>query len=786
VNLTTNTDLGTVHDFEELVVVRRGKQVVRLKDVADISLGAETYDQEVRFDGKTATFMGVWVLPTANSLDVVKDVQRLLPEIRKELPEGMNVAVPYDSTIYIRDALDDVIKTLAETIGIVIVVIFLFIGSLRSVIVPVVAIPLSLIGGAGMLFVFGFTINLLTLLAIVLAVGLVVDDAIVMLENIERHVQEGASPIDAAIVGARELIGPTIAMTITLATVYAPIGLQGGLTGTLFREFAFTLAGAVVLSGFVALTLSPMMASRLIIPGSHSSGFAAAINRRFDSVRARYHRLLAVSLQNSGFVAGSAAVILLLIFPFYMLSSKELAPREDQGVVFGIVQAAPNATIEQTTRYTQAVQEAYKSFPEYQVSFQLTNPSGGFSGMRLTPWSKRKRLSSEIADELFGTFGKIPGVRVIATTPPPLPGGSDFPVEFVLSSTAEPRQILEFANSLVQKAFMSQVFMFADTDLKYDQPQSSLTLDRDKVASMGLDLQAVGRDISALLGGNYVNRFPMQGRSYKVIPQVKRFSRQSPDQLLDLFIKGPNGQNIPLSTIASVHNEVQPRQLNRFQQLNSAKIQGAFIPRPDLTLDKVLSVLEEEADRILPKGYVLDYAGEARQLRREGNTLVTTLVLSVILIYLVLAAQFESFRDPFIVLMGSVPLALSGALACTFLEFTTINIYSQVGLITLVGLVAKNGILLVEFANKLQEHGKSRLDAITESALTRLRPILMTSLATVVGHFPLILATGAGAGARNSIGVVLVTGMAIGTIFTLFVVPSLYLVIARDRSPSAA
>ena len=780
INLIANTDLRNADEFRELAIREQGGTIIRLKDVAEVDLGAEDYDMDVRFSGQKATFMGIWVLPTANSLDVIKAVRAEIPEIERQLPAGMKVGVPYDATKYIQDALHEVLRTLTETLGIVVVVIFLFLGSWRSVLIPVVAIPISLVGAAFLMLAFGFTLNLLTLLAIVLSVGLVVDDAIVVVENVERHLHEGLSAFDAAMKGARELVGPIIAMTITLAAVYAPIGVQGGLTGTLFREFAFTLAGAVIVSGIVALTLSPMMASKLLREGDSHKGFAGWVNRRFDGLRNRYVRTLSNSLRWRPVTLTLAAIVILLGIPFFILTPSELAPKEDQGVILGIVQASPNSTIEQTTLYTEKVNEAFQSFPETKHTFQLTQPFGGFSGMGLKPWSERKRTAEEMLPEAFGKLGSVPGVRVIATTPAPLPGGGQFPVEFVIASTAEPRELLGFANQLVGKAFASGIFMFADSDLKYDMPQAEIVFDRDKVASLGVNLQQVGADLGTMLGGNFVNRFSIQGRSYKVIPQVRRTERLNPEQLKDFYVTGPGGKLVQLSTFASVKKSSEPRTLNRFQQLNSAKIQGA-IP-PGITLDQALKVLETEAAKILPKGYSIDYSGEARQLRIEGNKLSTTLLLSMVLIFLVLAAQFESFRDPFIILLGSVPLALSGALLFSFLGFTTLNIYSQVGLITLVGLVAKNGILIVEFANSLQESGMSKLKAVTEAAGTRLRPILMTSCATVAGHFPLVLANGPGAGSRNSIGVMLVSGMIIGTVFTLFVLPAIYMLIARDRS----
>lgn len=780
VNLTANTDLRSKEEFERLVVKQDGDTLVRLSDIADVVLGAENYDEDVRFAGESATFMGVWVLPNANSLDVIESVRKVLPEIEKNLPGGLKLGVPYDATKYIDNAITEVLKTLTETIVIVVIVIFLFLGSFRSVLVPVVAIPLSLIGAAAVMYGFGFTLNLLTLLAIVLAVGLVVDDAIVMLENVERHVMNGMRPAEAAQVAARELVGPIIAMTITLAAVYAPIGIQGGLTGALFKEFAFTLAGAVLVSGFVALTLSPMMSARLVRVEENPHSFKHRVEGVFARLQARYEGWLRATLAARPFVLTASVLFMLLVFPLYMFSMKELAPREDQGVLFGIVQAAPNSSLDQTLLYTEKVGEVFRSFPEFDTSFQLTGASFGFSGMVVKPWSERSRTTIDMEGEAWGKMSKVPGVRVIVTTPAPLPGGSDFPIEMVISSTAEPEQLLDYANQLVGAAFASGKFMFADADLKYDFPETEIVIDRDKAALMGVDLQSIGNDISVLTGGNYVNRFNIQGRSYKVIPQSKRGQRLTPEQLTEMYVRGAGDTLVSLSTIATIVNKVQPRELKRFQQLNSVTIQGAIIP--GTSIDDGLRVLEEKAAEILPAGFAIDYAGESRQLRKEGSTLVATLILSLILIYLVLAAQFESFRDPFIILMGSVPLALSGALLFTFLGFTTMNIYSQVGLVTLVGLVSKNGILIVEFANHLQEQGKGIYDAVVEASATRLRPILMTSVATVVGHFPLVIAEGAGAGARNSIGIVLVTGMVIGTVFTLFVVPVIYTVVASRRN----
>ena len=697
---------------------------------------------------------------------------------------GMTVGIPYDSTEYIEDAINEVLRTLAETLLIVVVVIFLFLGSLRALIIPVVAIPISLVGAAFLMLAAGFTINLLTLLAIVLAVGLVVDDAIVMVENVERHLHDGKSPFDAAIEAARELVGPIIAMTITLAAVYAPIGIQGGLTGTLFREFAFTLAAAVIVSGVVALTLSPMMGSKLLRGGDTGRGFAGWINRRFDGIRGRYTRALAGTLRYRPVVLVLWAIVGALMVPFYMFSQQELAPAEDQGVVFGIVQAAANSTVDQTTLFTEQVHDVYRSFPETASVFQITFPTGGFGGMVTKPWSERGKTAQQLLIESMGPLSQIPGIRVIPLTPPALPGGGDFPVDLVIAASAEPEQLRDLAQRLVEKAFASGMFIFADADLKFDQPQTEVVFDRDKLRSQGVDLSQAGRDLSALLGGDYVNRFSIEGRSYKVIPQVLRTERLTPDQLADMHVTGGSGQLVPLSTFASLRTTTEPRELKKFQQLNAVRIQGV-IP-PPVPLDQALGFLEAEARKILPQGFNIDYAGESRQLRTEGSRFLGVFLLSAVLIYLVLAAQFESFRDPFIILAGSVPLALAGALLFSFLGLTTLNIYSQVGLITLVGLVAKNGILIVQFANHLQETGLSKLAAVIEASGTRLRPILMTTAATVVGHTPLILATGPGAGARNSIGIMLVSGMVIGTLFTLFVVPSIYVLLARTRTAAVA
>jgi len=785
VSLVANTDLKSVDEFKKLVVAQRNGTIIRLSDVAEVVLGAEDYNTEVRFGGQTATFMGIWVLPTESTVEVIKRVRATMPEIERALPAGLKVKIAYDATKYIDDALTEILRTLIETLVIVMLVIFLFMGSLRSVLIPIVAMPLSLVGAMVLMLAFGFTINLLTLLAIVLAVGIVVDDAIVVVENIERHIREDKVPVEAAILGARELVGPVISMTITLAAVYAPIAFQGGLTGALFREFAMTLAGAVAVSGFVALTLSPMMSAYLLKDHDHEeAGLSGRINRIFDRVRDRYERMIGASLGWVPVTITGAVLLTLLLVPFFMFAQRELAPKEDQGVVFSILQPSPTSTIDQNVMFAEQVQKMFTSIPEYENSFQLTGATFGFSGVILKPWSERKRSSIQIQEALQAPAATVAGLNVIVTTPEPLPSGGQFPIELVIRSTADHREMMDYATQLViyanteaNAAGGAPTFYFADSDLKFDLPQVEVQIDKDKVASMGLNLSDVARDLGSMLGGGYVNRFVNDGRSYRVIPQVERGQRLNADQLLDYHVRGPGGQLIPLASIASLKSTVQPRSLNRFQQLNSVKITGVG-PSIDLALKK----LEAKAAEILPPGYSIDYGGQSRQLRMEGNALWKAAVLAVILIFLVLAAQFNSFRDPFIILLGSVPLALVGALVPIFLWKTSLNIYSQIGLITLVGLIAKNGILIVEFANTLQEDGIAKRDAIRRAAATRLRPVLMTSAATVFGHVMLIFVTGPGAAARNSIGWVLVIGMAVGTIFTLYVVPAFYMLIARDQA----
>lgn len=786
VNLSANSDLNSVDEFKQLIVRNSADGIIRLSDIADVALGAENYDTVVNFSGDTAVFMGVWVAPNANALDVMKAVNKEMEAIKAELPTGLTGVIAYDSTEYIDAAINEVIKTLTETLFIIVVVIFLFLGFSRSVIIPVLAIPLSLIGALFIMQVCGFSLNLLTLLSIVLCVGLVVDDAIVMVENIERHIQDGMKPFAAAITAARELAGPILAMTVTLASVYIPIGLQGGLIGSLFREFAITLAGAVTISAIVAITLSPMLASRMLKP---HTGLNAPLEKPFQRFRAWYELKLKASLENRVGVYIFWLGITALCFPLYSMSAKELAPAEDQGVIFGIVDAQANSTIDQSSHYGKQVNEAFMSIPETDFTFQLTMPTGGFSGMVTKPWEDRDRDVFQIMPDVQKKLAEISGVKILPITPPALPGGGQFPFEFVLASTADIKEIYDYALKVQEIMQKSGKFYFQTLDVKVDQPDYKLNIDRERVADLGLDLQTVTNDVGTLLGGGYVNRFNMAGQSYKVIPQVKRVERLNPDDLANLYVTGPDGSLIRLDQVATLTHSTEPRTINRMQQLNAVKISGV----PGVPLGEALDFLETEVRKILPKSYTIDYTGESRQLKREGNTFLPAFIMAVVMIFLVLSAQYNSFRDPLVILAGSVPLAMFGALLFTFWKIpmpipfftegftTTMNIYSQVGLVTLMGLIARNGILVVEFANKLQEEGMAKLDAIREASALRLRPVMMTSVATIAGHTPLIFAAGAGAEARNAIGIVLVLGMAIGTFFTLFVLPSVYMLLAKDH-----
>jgi multidrug efflux pump len=781
VNLLANTDLRSAAEFEELIVADRGGAIVRLRDVAQIEHGAEEAEMVAKYNRMEGVYLGVWPLVGSNEIEVAHRLREEMDRIRPTLPKDIDMQLVWDGTMFMESALKEITKTLGETILIVAIVVFLFMGSLRTALVPLVAMPVSLIGAAIFMYAFGFSLNLLTILAIVLSVGLVVDDAIVVVENIERHVRQGRSRMQAALTGSRELVGPIIAMTITLATVYAPIGFQGGMTGSLFLEFAITLAAAVVLSGLVAITLSPVMSAHFIDPEGREGRLTRLVNRGFDMVRRLYARLLDGALAMRWAVVAASLLIMVAAWPLYQFSRQELAPVEDQSHISLFLEAAPDSTVAATNADSLKVVEAITSFPEARFMWSLTSSWGGFGGLVAKDWRERTRSTELMYGEVFGAVSQIPGLRVFPRLDPPLPTPGQYDVELIMESDLPAEQMLETTGAVLGAGWRSGKFLYVDTDLKIDLPEARVVLDRDRLADLGLDLAGVGRELGTLLGGAYVNRFNFFDRSYKVIPQIGDKDRATVDPLLDLKIKTPGGQLVPVSTFTHIETSTAPRTLNRFQQRNAVRVFGGV--KPGITKEEGLRVLETAAAAAGGARVVLDHAGESRQIRHEGSALTVTLGFAVVLIYLVLAAQFQSFRDPLIVLLGSVPLAISGALVFSFLDLTTINIYSQVGLITLVGLIAKNGILIVEFANTLQARGLPKSAALREASLTRLRPVLMTSAATVFGHLPLVLVSGPGAAARNSIGMVLVTGMTVGTLFTLFVVPVFYSLIAAQRQP---
>ncbi len=784
VNLLANTDLRSVDEFNDLVVAERQGAVVRLRDVARVELGAEEATLVAKYNRQEGVYLGVWPQPGANEIDVARRLRDEMARIEPTLPPDIEMRLVWDGTMFMREALQEISKTLVETMLIVALVVFLFMGSVRTALVPLVAMPVSLIGAGIVMYAFGFSLNLLTILAIVLSVGLVVDDAIVVVENVERHVRLGKSRLEAALVGARELVGPVIAMTITLAAVYTPIGFQGGLTGSLFLEFAITLAAAVVVSGIVAVTLSPVMSSRFVHEHGREGRLTALVNRGFDAVRDRYAKLLdGAQAMRWGVVAG-ALLIMAAAWPLYTNSRRELAPAEDQSHISLFMEAAPDASLAATNAASLQVVDAITAFPEAEFMWSLTASWGAFGGMVARNWRERDRSTEEMYGAVYGAVSQVPGLRVFPRLDPPLPTPGQYDVELVLQSDAPAEQMLETVGAVLAAGWQSGRFLYVDTDLKIDQPEARVVIDREQVADLGLDLASVGQELGTLLGGGYVNRFNFFDRSYKVIPQIGDEGRATVGPLLDLKIRTPGGQLVPVSTFTRIETSTAPRVLNRFQQRNAVRIYGGV--NPGVTKEEGLRVLEAAAIAAAGPGVILDYGGESRQIRHEGGALVVTLGFAVVLIYLVLAAQFQSFRDPVIVLLGSVPLAISGALMFSYLDLTTINIYSQVGLITLVGLIAKNGILVVQFANQLQQQGLSKLAAAREAALTRLRPVLMTSAATVFGHLPLVLVSGPGSAARNSIGTVLVAGMTVGTLFTLFVVPVFYGLLAADHKAVAA
>jgi multidrug efflux pump len=790
VDLTAETGLHTVAEFRNLVLRSQNGANVRLGDVANVTLGSDDYDTAVGFDGQTAVYIGIKVAPSANLLTVIDSVRTAFPPIQAQLPEGLNGKIVYDATKYVNSSIHEVISTLVKSLLIVTLVIFLFLGSLRSVIIPTIAMPLSLIGAFFVMLALGYTINLLTLLSLVLAIGLVVDDAIIVVENVHRHIEGGMRPVDAALAGARELAGPIIAITVVLIAVYVPIGFMGGLTGALFTEFAFTLTGAVTVSAVIALTLSPMMCSRLLKPAAHNGarGFTAFIDRRFERLRSRYERALHGALNTLPVVGVFAVIILVSIYFLYANAKSELAPQEDMGVIISLVTAAPNATLQQTQLNTRQVYKTFAAFPETDHVFQLDGISGvnsGIAGMVMKPWSERARTTMELQPIAQQQLGDIAGVRAVAFQRPPLPGGGrGLPVQFVIGTTDSYERLNDVSEALMDKARASGMFMFVDSDLKFDKPQTTVEIDRDKAAQLGLTMGDVGGALGSMLGGGYVNYFSLAGRSYKVIPQVMQRDRLNAAQLRNYYINTAGGTPIPVSTIASLKTVVVPETLNHFQQLNSAMLSA--VPAVGITLGQALDTLDAEAKSVLPQGYSVDYGGPSRQYKQESSALIVTFFFALIIIFLALAALFESFRDPLIVLV-SVPMSICGAMIFISLGVggASLNIYTEVGLVTLIGLISKHGILIVQFANDLQREGKRKREAVEMAAGIRLRPILMTTAAMVLGVVPLITASGAGAVGRYNMGLVIATGIAIGTLFTLFVVPAMYMFLATDRTAQA-
>ncbi|MCX2835603.1 efflux RND transporter permease subunit [Microbulbifer thermotolerans] len=785
--IRAKTDIASPEAFRSLVVRADGDRLVRLGDVAEVELGAESYDTSVSFNGRPATFVAIEVAPDANSLDVIRVVRETLEqEIFPQLPEGMIGDIPYDSTEYIQDSIDEVVKTIVEAVLIVILVIYLFLGSLRSVLIPAIAVPLSLVGALFLMLLMGFSINLLTLLSMVLAIGIVVDDAIIVLENVHRHIEEGMVPQEAAIVGARELAWPVVAMTTTLIAVYLPIGFLGGLVGTLFIEFAFSLAGAVLLSGVVALTLSPMMSAKILRPRTGGGNrLEKWLEMQFNRLQESYKSSLHSALNDRLVILLFGAIVLVSCYFLFVSSPRELEPAEDRGLVLAISSADAYATLDYLEQYTAELTQIAERHDEV-ANFFLLNGVGGTSnatnsavaGYVLAPWNLRDKDTAEMQAEISAEVAQIAGLKVAVVVPPSLPtAGGRLPVEFVIGATEPVERLADLADEIMARAIASRKFIFVDSDLKIDKPKIIVEIDRDKAAAMGVSMADIGRELGAMLSGAYINRFSLDNRSYKVIPQVVRVERLTGEQLENYYIRAVNGDLVPISTLVNLRETVEPQQLKRFQQLNAVTISG--VPRPGITLGEALRVLDQAAREILPQGYSVDYAGQSRQYKSEGGELEITFLFALIVIYLVLAAQFESWRDPLIMLV-TVPMSVCGAMIFVSLGLTTLNIYTQVGLVTLIGVISKHGILVVEFANKLQEQGHSKREAIEQAASIRLRPILMTTASLVLAMVPLLAAAGPGGGARFAMGLVVASGMTIGTLFTLFVVPAMYLYLGRD------
>ncbi|MCL9685524.1 efflux RND transporter permease subunit [Legionella maioricensis] len=779
INMTAKTDLNDAEAFSKLIVRSDKGSIIRLRDIAKIELGSQSYDNSVTFNGRKAVFISITPTPTANPLTVISDVRKLMPSVIKEFPPSLTGTIVYDATDFIRASIREVVHTLIEAGVIVILVIFLFLGSIRSVLIPMVTIPLSLVGVCTLMLMLGYSINLLTLLAFVLAIGLVVDDAIVVVENVHRHIEEGKSPFEAALVGAREIAIPIIAMTITLAAVYAPIGFMGGLTGALFKEFAFTLASAVIISGIIALTLSPMMCSKILSSEISSGKFVHFLDDKFNKLRVRYQKVLHNLLNTRAIMLVFAAVVVLMLPYLYLNTSAETAPDEDQGFFFVMATAPQFATLNYIEAFTKPFDKIYQSFPETENYFTV-NMSQPVSGMVLKPWDQRSKSQFDLKQPLQDKLSGISGLNAFAIVPPPLPGGGGgTPVQFVVKTTNDFQSLFDVSNKLTEKAKKSGLFIYIDNSLKFNQPEVELSINRSKASEMGLDMRAVGSSLTSALSGNYVNYFNLEGRSYQVIPQLDRKFRLTPEQLGQIYVKTMAGVMVPLSTVVTPVEKTQPNAATHFQQLNSATIQAVMMPGK--TLGEGLQFLQDAANETLPKGFTYDFGGESRQFMQEGSALVFAFLFAIVIIFLVLSAQYESFRDPLIVLI-SVPMSICGALIPLNLGLASINIYTQVGLITLIGLISKHGILIVDFANHLQrEKNLDKRAAVEEAAAIRLRPILMTTAAMVFGVLPLLIASGAGAVSRFDIGLVIATGLLIGTCFTLFVVPTMYTYIAEDH-----
>jgi multidrug efflux pump len=782
-SVTMQSTLQTPESFGALPLKSQDGKVVRLREIADVELAAESTDTVVKFNGDPGTFIGIFPTPSANPLDTAAAVVAELPAIQDSLPEGMMITLVYDSTETISASIEEVFKTIAEAVAIVVVIILLLLGSFRSVLMPIVTIPLSLIGVCFILFAVGYSINLLTLLAMVLAIGLVVDDAIVVVENIQRHIEEGMSPMQAAFKGMGEIFGPVVTMTITLAAVFAPLAFTGGLTGSLFREFALTLAGAVVISGLVAVTITPMMSARILKGGEHGR-FQRIVDRTFERVANRYERLVRGSLKYRPVTLMVVVALVSVTGYMFMKTSNELAPEEDSGALFSLVTAPRYATSKYTGMYADQMMEVTKEIEELKAYFTIV----GFGGQTnsaialwsFKDWADRNRSQKELQQDIQGRLSKVAGVQALVFAPPSLPGaGGGLPISMVIQSTSDPSQVYEVAEEIKQKAQASGRFIIVQNSLAFDAPEVTVTIDRDRAAALNLPISDIGATLNLLVGGAAVAQFDRDSNSYDVIMQVPERIRNNPESLGNYYVRSVTGEMVPLSAVVSMSTNASPAAIEQFNQLNAATITA--LPLPGVTTGDGLQVIEDIARPLLPAGFFVDYSGQSRLEKEQGNTILIAFLAAVVVIYLVLAAQFESFRDPFIIMM-SVPLSIFGAILPLNIGLGTLNIYTQVGLITLIGLITKHGILLVEFANQLrEEQGLSRLDAIIASAKVRLRPILMTTAAMALGVVPLIIAQGAGSAARYSMGLVIFSGILIGTVFTLFVVPMFYTLISRKE-----